>query len=99
MVNARRALLRLLLAFAGCGRSNGLEPPPPPPDADCCAISDNVVPGGCVDVGGSRTSNGGLCINVCGSFGQLLRTVDEARCPKLVSAACADAGADAEGCW
>ena len=96
MMNAHRALLGLLLALAACGRSNGLEPPP---DADCCAISDNVVPGGCVDVGGSRTLNGGVCINVCGSFGQLLRTTDEARCPKLVAAACVDAGADAEGCW
>jgi hypothetical protein len=102
MVNARRALLGLLLGLASCGRSNGLEPSPDAgadTDADCCAISASWVSGGCVDVGGSWTLNGSACINVCGSFGQLVRTTDGAGCPKLVPAACVDAGPDVQGCW
>ena len=96
MVNARRALLGLLLVLASCGRTNGLQPLP---DADCCTISDNPVPGSCVYFGGSETLNGGRCMSLCDGVDEYVRTTDQAGCPKLVRAACVDAGADAAGCW
>jgi len=101
MVNARRAKLALLLALAACSGGTGAQQQPPSPDADCCAFSNaDPVPGGCVDYGGSYSLNGGTCISVCssGTLGPLLRTTDEMRCPKWVSAACLDAGPDVEGC-
>jgi hypothetical protein len=95
MVNARRALLGLLLVLAACGRSNGLEPLG---DADCCPISDSPMPGDCVNFGGSETLNGGTCSAVCDGADTYVRTTDAMGCPKLVLAACADAGADAASC-
>ena len=96
MVNAGRVLLGVLLALVSCGRTNALQPLP---DADCCTITDNPVPGACVNFGGSERLNGVACTAICDSVDEYVRTTDQAGCPKLVRAACVDAGADAAGCW
>jgi hypothetical protein len=91
--SCRRALLGLALVWASCGRNNALWPA----DSVCCPITDDPVPGDCIELGGAPTSKGD-CLGICDRVAEYRRTIDEAGCPKLVLAACADASADAAFC-
>jgi hypothetical protein len=80
----------LVVGLLGC---SGDLPDSHPSDggAECCPITENPLPGACVNLGGAALP---YCVQECDGPNDFVRTIDEQGCPKLIARACADGSAD-----
>jgi hypothetical protein len=61
---------------------------------ECCPITENPIPGACVELGGAVTLRNGFCVTICGVANDVVRTIDAKGCPTLVARTCPDADPD-----
>jgi hypothetical protein len=92
-VSPVRIVAVLFACLLGCsGDLNGSHPGDG--GAQCCPISDESLPGACVDLGGAVPAAGPYCVTTCDGPNDFVRIIDEKGCPKFVERACADGSAD-----
>ena len=74
-----RIIAALCVCLAGCsgGMTGG---------AACCPISEEAIPGACVELGGAVPPPGRYCPATCDGPNDFVRIIDEQGCPKFVCA-------------
>ena len=86
----------LFVCLVGC--STELTDSHPSDGGACCPITDNPLPGACVNLGGALPRAGSYCAATCDGPNDFVRTTDAKGCPKLVPSGCADGSADPTTC-
>jgi len=61
---------------------------------ECCPITENPTPGGCVDLGGAVALRNGFCVSTCDGPNDFVRTTDAKGCPTLVARTCPEPDPD-----